>query len=55
MLDDPAYGTIECVLEGFPDLTPSEFVRMFCESHKGCTRESVVNRIEFMFPEDTPS
>jgi len=37
----------EVVREGFPDKTISWFVQMFCESHKGCTPFSLVNRIEF--------
>ena len=33
--------------EGFPDLTPEQFVEMFCrEMH--CTPETIVNRIEFV-------
>lgn len=35
--------------EGFPDMTPAEFVEMFCKAnrHKGCTPSTIVNRIEF--------
>ena len=47
MLDDPVYGQRECVLEGFPEMTPDQFVAMFCSSHKGCTPETFVTRIEF--------
>lgn len=37
----------ECRREGFPDLTPEQFVEMFCrEMH--CTPETIVNRIEFV-------
>lgn len=32
--------------EGFPDMTPAEFVSMFCE-HMRCTPRTKVNRIEF--------
>jgi len=39
----------EVILEGFPDMTPDEFIDMFCRSHKGCTPESIVNRIEFEY------
>ena len=46
MTDDPVYGAAECVREGFPDLSPEQFVEMFCKANK-CTPESVVNRIEF--------
>ena len=37
----------DLILEGFPEMTVSEFVIMFCASHKGCKPETVVNRIEF--------
>jgi hypothetical protein len=36
----------ECAREGFPNLTPNEFVAMFCE-HMGCRPETKVTRIEF--------
>lgn len=47
------YGMVECELEGFGDHPrlkwPSEFVEFFCNSHKGCMPESVVQRIEFEY------
>jgi hypothetical protein len=50
---DLDYGFAECVREGFgahPDYRwPSAFVGMFCASHKGCTPDSVVTRIEFTY------
>src|SRR5438045_2405184 len=30
MLKDKAYGAREVVLEGFPEMSPTEFVEMFC-------------------------
>lgn len=39
----------ECAREGFPNMTPGEFVGMFCKSHTGCTPDSVINRIEFEY------
>lgn len=51
MLDDLDYGLRECELEGFgahPDYRwPSAFVAMFCATHKGCTPETMVTRLEF--------
>jgi hypothetical protein len=47
MLGEPDYGATECVAEGFPEMTPAEFVQMFCRSHRGCTPDTVVTRIEF--------
>lgn len=35
--------------EGFPEMTPAEFVLFFCKSHKGCTPETEVTRIEFEY------
>ncbi len=53
LMDDTDYGFRECELEGFgehPDYRwPSVFVEMFCATHKGCTRDTVVTRIEFTF------
>ena len=49
MTEHPDYGRAECIREGFPDLTPAEFVAMFCKTHKGCTPDSIVTRIEFAY------
>ena len=38
----------ECVLEGFPDMHPPDFVEMLCR-HYNCQPEKVVNRIEFCY------
>ena len=38
----------DCALEGFPDFAPEEFVNMLC-SHYGCSRDRLVNRIEFEY------
>lgn len=39
----------ECNLEGFPELTPEKFVKMFCVANRGCTPETEVNRIQFKY------
>ncbi|OBC14101.1 hypothetical protein A5784_30725 [Mycobacterium sp. 852013-50091_SCH5140682] len=39
----------DCAREGFPHMTPAEFVRFFCDSHKGCRPESTVTRIEWRY------
>ena len=53
MTDDVEYGFRECALEGFKDHPdyqwPSEFVEMFCATHKSCTPDTVVTRIEFAY------
>jgi len=38
----------EVVREGFPEMSPREFVEMFCE-HNGCKANQIVNRIEFKY------
>lgn len=53
MTADLDYGFDECRKEGFGDHAtlqwPSEFVDFFCASHKGCTRDSEITRIEFEY------
>jgi len=53
LLDDPAYGLAECIKEGFGDhptlREPAAFVQFFCHTHRGCTAESEVTRIEFVY------
>lgn len=41
----------DVVLEGFPEMTPDQFVEMFCKAHasRGITKNTVVNRIEFEY------
>ena len=57
MITDIEYGFKECEREGFglhPDYRwPSAFVGMFCASHKGCTPETIITRIEFAYGEET--
>jgi hypothetical protein len=48
MFDDRAYGNAEIIREGFPLMTVKGFIEMFCNSHKKCTPESIVTRIEFV-------
>jgi hypothetical protein len=40
----------DCAREGFPDLTPSGFLQMFCR-HNGCGDGERVTRIEFAYTE----
>ncbi len=39
----------EVTMEGFPGKSPEWFIDMFCRSHKNCTPETYVNRIEFKY------
>lgn len=36
----------DCAREGFPELSPDEFVEMFCRSQR-CRPETIIRRIEF--------
>lgn len=38
----------ECSREGFPEMTPEEFISMFC-AHNHCNSDHWVNRIEFEY------
>lgn len=49
MVTEPEYGLKECRKEGFPQMTPSEFIQFFCRGHKGCYPLSMVTRIEFEY------
>ncbi len=42
----------DAIHEGFPEMTVSQFVEMFCESHD-CEPDGIVNRIEFRPCPDT--
>lgn len=44
------YGLREVVAEGFPDMTPQEFIDMFCENMK-CEPDQEITRIEFEYIE----
>lgn len=35
--------------EGFPDMTPAEFIGFFCNNHKGCLPRSEITRIEWKY------
>lgn len=41
--------------EGFPGMTPGEFVSFFCASHKGCTPDSEVTRIRWAYIAESPT
>jgi len=39
----------EVIREGFPEMTPAEFIEMFCKGDRGCKPETVVTRIEYRY------
>lgn len=48
LIANPRYGRREVIREGFPEMTPRQFVRMFCE-HNNCEPDAVVQRIEYKY------
>lgn len=46
LLFDPYYGASEVIKEGFPHMTPKEFVEMFVDHMRG-DKNQEVTRIEF--------
>lgn len=39
----------DCVREGFPAMTPTEFITFFCGTHRDCTADTTVTRIEWRY------
>lgn len=48
MVDEPEYGEAEVILEGFPEMSPAEFVAFFCKAMK-CKPDSLVHRMEYEY------
>ena len=48
-LGDITWGDVD--REGFPRMFPPEFIQVFVGAHKGCTPDTIVNRIEFEYVE----
>jgi hypothetical protein len=48
MIDEPEYGRIEAIREGFPHLDGAGFVAMFCDGI-GATPETEITRITFRY------
>ena len=45
-----AITTEDVIAEGFPSMSPAEFVAFFCATHHGVTPKSIVTRIEWAYP-----
>ena len=41
----------DCILEGFPDMEPAEYIEMILKHNPDKTRHSEINRIEFKYLE----
>jgi len=39
----------EVIKEGFPEMSVLQFIEMFCKTHKGCTPETEITRIEYCY------
>lgn len=48
LIDEPDYGAEEVIKEGFSDMTPIEFVEMFCRANH-CQPDIEVHRMEFEY------
>jgi hypothetical protein len=44
-----AISAADVAAEGFPQLTPEEFVGFFCRTHRGCGPGTEVTRIEWRY------
>jgi hypothetical protein len=44
-----AISAADVIAEGFPQMTPSEFVDFFCGTHRGCDPETEITRIEWRY------
>jgi hypothetical protein len=51
MREEPEYGFAEVKREGFDikAMWPSDFIAMFCNSHRPCLPHFMVTRIEFSY------
>ena len=45
ILDEPN----GCAREGFPEMSPAAFIRMFCQTHPPCQPETEITRIELAY------
>lgn len=48
MIDESEYGAAEVIKEGFPEMSPGQFVEMFCKANK-CEPDILVHRMEFEY------
>lgn len=39
----------DVIAEGFPEMSPGDFVRFFCATHSGCEPETEITRIKFEY------
>lgn len=39
----------ECIREGFPEMEPEDFIRMFCFANGDCLPEDIITRLEYEY------
>lgn len=39
--------------EGFPGMTPDKFIAFFCSTHRGCTPQTEITRIQWRYTGET--
>lgn len=39
----------DVIKEGFSSMSRLDFITMFCKTHKGCTPETIITRIEYKY------
>ena len=44
-----AITAADVAAEGFPEMAPAQFVSFFCRTHRGCTPDTEVTRIEWRY------
>jgi hypothetical protein len=44
-----AITAADVAAEGFPQMTPAEFVGFFCATHRGCTPQTEITRIAWRY------
>lgn len=49
LVNQPRYGAVEMVREGFPRMDPSEFIRQYFVEAQGMRRTAWVTRIEWRY------
>lgn len=45
-----AITAADTIAEGFPSMSPQEFVEFFCATHKGVQPDTEITRIEWAYP-----
>ena len=44
-----AITAADVAAEGFPQMTPADFITFFCRTHRGCTASTEITRIKWRY------